>query len=92
MLSFGRAFNLGKITIPLGADLKVTDTITVNLLYDNESVTYTKTINKDDYTNRNIVIYPELQGIQNAILEIKIEGPTFIPVLFPISIEYELYE
>ncbi len=92
MLNFGRPFTLQKITIPLGEDLGENDEIHVNVLYDNEKSSYDKKIEMGDYENRNISIYPEMVGIQNAIIEIKIKGETFIPVLFPISIDYELYE
>ncbi len=92
MLSFGRSFTLGEVVIPLGADLGVNDEIKVKFLYDNESVSKEYTITQNDYENRNIVLNPELEGIQNAIIEIKITGDTFIPVLFPINIQYAVHE
>ncbi len=91
MISFGRFFNISEICIPLGESITTGDTVTVTLYYDNE--TKTDEYEYADSSESNILkINPEAQGIQNFFIEIKIEGSTKIPIIMPISIEYDILD
>jgi hypothetical protein len=92
MISFGRMFDIHNIYIPLGATLKIGDKITVVLHYDNETIKDEFEIDKDTYETNTIKIQPEQKGIQNFFIEIKIEGPTKVPIILPIAIEYDILE
>lgn len=90
MISFGRLFNINEIYIPIAASITGSDKITVTLYYDNETVTDVHEITSDTYSDNIIKISPKAEGVQNFFIEIKVEAENKIPIIMPISIDYDI--
>ncbi len=85
VVSFGRPFTLRKVYISVGKELIEGDDMRVKFLYDNE------TKSSEEYTidssySRNLVFSPLSEGVQNLIIEIKLNSN--IPIMFPIIIDF----
>lgn len=84
----GRPFQLRKLRIPLAQAVGANMTATVKVLTDNGSTTHTlTTINNTNFPNseRVISLYPEIEGEQDFIIEIRWTGSALMTVALPIS-------
>ena len=93
MFNIGRNFSIKKIKLSLAKAVAANMAITPKILVDDESSSKTlTTINNTNYPNkRKIKQYPDVQGENNFIFELKWSGTALLPVLLPIDIDVEIY-
>jgi len=93
VFNIGKSFTVKKIRIPLGATLATNMTITPKLYIDDASSSKTlNVINSTNYTGRQATLYPDKQGTNNFMLELKWTGTVQLPVILPITVEFEINE
>ena len=88
----GQPFKINKISLPLGSAVAADMTLIPIILTDDLSTsTAQTTINSTNYaaSQRRIVLYPTIQGLNNFCLQLRWSGIAILPVNLPIIIEGE---
>lgn len=91
----GKPFQIKRIFLPLGQAVAANMTATVKAYTDNGSSNTTiATINSTNYANseRNIVLYPSVNGYHDFFIEIRLSGTALLTFALPIRIELETKE
>jgi hypothetical protein len=90
VISFGQPFDVSLVSVQLSRELVDTDKITVTFYYDNENASDAFEVVADDYESRHLTFNPNVNGVQNMIIEIKFECDA--SVILPIKVYYNLYD
>lgn len=88
----GEPFRVNKVSIPLGRAVTTNMTLIPTVGRDDySSTTALTTINDTNYANseRRIVYFPDVQGLNNLQLQLRWTGTAILSVTFPIIIEVE---
>lgn len=91
----GKPYQIGKIRIPLAQAVATNQTAEIRVYKDNGSSSdLVATINSTNYPNseRNVVIYPSVNGYHDFFLEIRTSGTALLTAALPITIEGETKE
>lgn len=95
MFRVGKPFQITKIWMPMTQAVAANMTITPKIYVDDASSNSTLTvINSTNYSNseRNVAIYPDVNGQHNFFLELTWSGTALLTVGLPIIIEFETLE
>ena len=90
VISFGQPFDVSLVSIQLSRELAGADEVTVTFYYDNETNSESYEVVVDDYENRHLTFNPNVNGVQNMIIEVKFECDA--SVILPIKVYYNLYD
>ena len=97
MIQVGQKFVVNRISLPLAVAVASNITVTPKIFLDDfssSSTTYLQAITATNFPNseRNIVYYPTINGNHNFCFELRWSGSVLAPILFPITIELDVYD